>query len=182
MWVNIRIAEANDAEKILPVIESGREFLRSQGLPQWQNGYGPSSQSLKEDIISNCGYVLVSQEGTICGYAALVEGTDDSYTNIKGGCWDNSHEKYISIHGVVIDADFRGKNLAKRFMRGLIETAEGMGYQDIRIDTHPLNEIMQKVILRAGFAYKGSVEFDIPDGERKAYQLCLVSGRRLLKD
>jgi RimJ/RimL family protein N-acetyltransferase len=56
-------------------------------------------------------------------------------------------------------------------MRGLIETAEGIGYRDIRIDTHPLNEIMQKVILRAGFIYRGMVEFAIPDGKRRAYQL-----------
>ena len=169
--VRIHIAEINDIEKIMPVIESGREFLHSQGLAQWQNGYGPSRQSVNEDIENHWGYVLISQEDAICGYAALVDGVDDCYTNIMDGCWDDFHEKYISIHGVAIDAGFRGKNLAKRFMRGLIEIAEGMGYQDIRIDTHPLNEIMQKVILRAGFVYRGMVEFDIPDGKRKAYQL-----------
>ena len=72
---------------------------------------------------------------------------------------------------MAIDADFRGKGFAQPFLRGLIETAEGMGYRDIRIDTHPLNAIMQKVILRAGFVYRGMVEFDMPDGKRRAYQL-----------
>ena len=171
--MSIRIAEPNDIERILSVIESGREFLRSQGISQWQNGYGPSSQSVKGDIENNRGYALVTQAGAVCGYATLVEGVDDSYTNIKDGCWDDSHDRYISIHGVAIDADYRGKNLAKRFMRGLIEIAEGMGYRDIRIDTHPMNETMQRVILRAGFVYRGLVEFDIPDGKRKAYQLNL---------
>lgn len=168
--INIRIAETNDIEKILTILESGRVFLQSQGLSQWQDGYAPS-QYVEEDIANNWGYVLILQEDIICGYAALVEGVDECYTNIKDGCWDNSHEKYISIHGVAIDANFRGKGFAELFMRGLIEIAEGIGYRDIRIDTHPLNEIMQKVILRAGFVYRGMVEFDIPDGNRRAYQL-----------
>ena len=168
--MNTRIAETKDIEKILSVLESGREFLASQGLSQWQDGYGPA-ECLAEQIAGNYGYVLLSQEGILCGYAALVEGIDACYTNIKDGAWDNSHEKYISIHSVAIDASFRGKRLAELFMRLLIEIAENMGYKDIRIDTHPQNRIMQKVILRAGFTYKGIVEFDIPDGERKAYQL-----------
>lgn len=168
--IKIRTAETNDIERILSVLESGREFLHSQGLSQWQNGYGPS-QHVDEDIANNWGYVLLSQENIICGYAALVEGVDECYTNIKDGCWDNSQEKYISIHSVAIDASFRGKKLAELFMRGLIETAENMGYRDIRIDTHPMNEIMQKVILRAGFVYRGIVEFGIPDGKRRGYQL-----------
>ena len=168
--MSIRRAEINDTERILSVLESGRIFLQSQGLSQWQDGYGPD-QYVEEDIANSWGYVLLSQDDIICGYAALVEGVDECYTNIKDGCWDNSHRKYISIHGVAIDADFRGKNFAILFMRGLIEIAGGIGYRDIRIDTHPLNQIMQKVILRAGFVYRGMVEFDMPDGKRKAYQL-----------
>ena len=168
--MNIRIAEANDIEKILSVLESGRKFLKSQGLSQWQGGYGPGPH-VQRDIANHWGYVLVSEENLICGYAALVEGVDECYENIKGGSWDHSHEKYISIHAVAIDADFRGKGFAEVFMHRLIETAQSMGYRDIRIDTHPLNEIMQKVILRAGFVYRGMVEFDMPDGKRKGYQL-----------
>jgi GNAT superfamily N-acetyltransferase len=167
--INIRRAKANDIEKILAVLESGRVFLQSQGLSQWQGGHGPS-QRVEKEIANNWGYVFVLQED-ICGYAALVEGVDECYTNIKEGCWDSSCEKYISIHGVAICDEFRGKGFAGLFMRQLIETVQGMGYCDIRIDTHPLNEIMQKVILRAGFVYRGMVEFNIPDGERRAYQL-----------
>ena len=168
--MNICIAKANDIEKILSVLESGREFLQSQGLSQWQDGYGPS-RYVEEDIAHKWGYVLISQENIICGYAALIDGVDECYTNIRDGCWDDSHEKYISIHSVAIDAGFRGKGYAELFMRGLIEIAGGIGYRDIRIDTHPLNEIMQKVIVRAGFEYRGAVEFAIPDGKRMAYQL-----------
>ena len=168
--MEVRIAKINDIERILTILESGRKYLQSQGLSQWQNGTGPDL-SLEEDIANNWGYVLVAQGGEICGYAALVEGIDECYTQIKDGCWDDTHEKYISIHGVAIDADFRGKGFAELFMRRLIETAKSIGYHDVRIDTHPLNKIMQKVILRAGFTYRGMVEFNIPDGKRRAYQL-----------
>jgi Acetyltransferases, including N-acetylases of ribosomal proteins len=168
--MNIRIAETNDMKRIFSVLESGREFLQSQELSQWQNGYSPS-QYVEEDIANSWGYVLISQENEICGYATLIEEADNAYSNIRDGCWDDSHEKYVAIHGVAIDADFRGKGFAELFMQKLIETAESLGCRDIRIDTHPLNEIMQKVILRAGFSYRGMVEFDIPDGNRRAYQL-----------
>ena len=168
--MNIRMAETNDMKKILTILESGRVFLQSQGLSQWQDGYSPS-QYVEEDVANNWGYVLVSQENIICGYAALVEEEEDGYSNIKDGYWDNFYEKNISIHGVAIDIDFRGKGLADLFMNGLIKIAERIGYRDIRIDTHPSNEIMQKVILRAGFVYRGMVEFNIPDGKRRAYQL-----------
>lgn len=168
--MNIRMAETKDIEKILSVVESGRQFLQSQELSQWQGGYGPAGH-VEEDIANKWGYVFLSQEDIICGYAALVEGVDECYTNIKDGSWDSSHEPYISIHSLAIDAFFRGKKLAALFMCRLIETARSIGYSDIRIDTHPGNEIMQKVILRAGFVYKGIVEFDIPDGTRKGYQL-----------
>jgi|GEM_PF-99938 Methylase involved in ubiquinone/menaquinone biosynthesis len=174
--INIRIAEINDIEKILPVIESGRAFLESQGLSQWQNGYDPS-RHLEEDIAKKWGYVLLSQEGIICGYAALIDGIDECYENIKDGFWYNSYEKYISIHSVAIDNAFRGKGLSVPFLHGLTEIAEGLGYRDIRIDTHPLNEIMQKVISRTGFVYRGMVEFNIPDGKRKAYQLIKIENQ-----
>ncbi|MDR1688042.1 MAG: GNAT family N-acetyltransferase [Clostridiales bacterium] len=168
--INIRKATSNDANKILTVLESGRVFLQSQGLSQWQDGYSPS-RYVEKYIANNWGYVMISPGGIICGYAALAEGTEDCYNNIKGGSWDNTHEKYITIHSVAIDAEFRGKNLADPFMHGLIEIAAGMGYGDIRIDTHPANIIMQKVILRAGFVYRGMVRYNIPDGNRMGFQL-----------
>ena len=170
MMTHIRKAETNDMEKILSVLESGRAFLQEQGLSQWQNGTGPS-RYVQEDIATRGGHVLLSPQGSICGYATLVAGVDDAYENIRDGAWDNTHDSYIAIHGVAIDAAFRGQGLAGGFIGGLIAIAEDMGYRDIRIDTHPMNTIMQKVILRAGFVYRGMVEFDMPDGKRKAYQI-----------
>lgn len=42
------------------------------------------------------------------------------------------------------------------------------GYRDFRVDTHPLNQVMQRVFEREGFIQKGLVEIE---GERLAYQL-----------
>ncbi len=55
--MNIQKAKMSDIDKVLSVLESGREFLQSQGLSQWQNGHGPS-QYVEEDILNNWGYVL----------------------------------------------------------------------------------------------------------------------------
>ncbi|MCG4308133.1 GNAT family N-acetyltransferase, partial [Enterococcus lactis] len=42
--------------------------------------------------------------------------------------------------------------------------------QDVRIDTYPANEPMEKTIYSAGFTYQGMIEFPFEHGERKAYQ------------
>ncbi len=66
---------------------------------------------------------------------------------------------------------FEVKAWSKRFSMTLIEYAYNLKYQNIRIDPSPTNIIMEKVILAAGFTYRGMIDFVYTHGERKAYQL-----------
>jgi RimJ/RimL family protein N-acetyltransferase len=171
MEIKIRKAKLSELEQIDRILASGREYLHARGLPQWQNGYGPTRSMAEEDIRRGDGYVLEAG-GVICGYAAMVGGIEESYANIRGE-WDETHKKYITIHRVAINASSRSTGLSGPFMRGLIKIAIRRKFRDIRIDTYPRNEIMQRVILRAGFTYRGTVQMPIPDGERLAYQLVI---------
>lgn len=167
---HIRKAEKRDVATILSIIKDAQNYLKEQGSPQWQNGFGPNRQAIEDDIDKREGYVMVV-EGIVCGYAALVEGIDNSYTKITEGEWDNRYEKYISIHRVALSPAIRGRGLSVQFLPKLISAAQDNGHHDIRIDTHPQNIIMKKTISRSGFIYRGIVHFPIPDGEREAYQL-----------
>ena len=109
----------------------------------------------------------------IFGYSALVEGVDESYTNITQGQWDSTCERYLSIHRVAVSSSVRGMGLARQMMEHLIAAARRLGYRDIRIDTYHRNQIMERVILGAGFLWRGMVLLPIPNGERKAFQLVL---------
>jgi len=169
MEIKIRKAKLTELDQIEKILASGREYLRDRGLPQWQNGYGPTRSMAEDDIHHGDGYVLEAG-GLVCGYAAMVGGIEEAYSTIRGE-WDERHDKYITIHRVAINASSRATGLSGPFMRGLIKIARRRRFRDIRIDTYPKNEIMQRVILRAGFTYRGLVHMPIPDGERLAYQL-----------
>ena len=40
----------DDLTELMALIEEGIAFLKAQGSPQWQNGYGPKETQIKEDI------------------------------------------------------------------------------------------------------------------------------------
>lgn len=165
-----RTAELTDLDDIETILQDARLFLHAQGLQQWQNRYGPGRTEAERDIGIREGYVFVV-DGAISGYAALISGVDEAYTQIYDGYWNNRYNSYLSIHRVALSSALRGKGCAHLFFDGLLQAARQLQYHDIRIDTHPQNKIMQKVILREGFHYAGMIVFPIPDGERKAYQL-----------
>lgn len=168
----IRLAELKDLPTLLEIVQQAKTFLKFQGLPQWQGDSGPNEGTLRSDIDKKIGYVFIFQ-GEIAGYANLTPGVDPVYTEISEGQWQTGADRYVSIHRVALSIKFRGQGLADKFLQALITVAGVNGSRDIRIDTHPRNVIMEKVILNAGFTYQGMVYFPIPNGERRAYQLIL---------
>ena len=175
MQPNIRQARLEDLDQIVAVLESSRTFLGAQGLPQWQNGYGPSRDTAQEQVEDGRGYV-VTVDGAICGYAELVVGAAGA-ADLVDATWPSPYgEDYVTIHSVAIDASVRGRGIGKWMIHALINEAAAQNLHDIRIDTHPGNHVMQRVIAVAGFTHQGVCQLDIPDGERLAYQLILPKG------
>ena len=78
-----------DLTELMALIEEGIAFLKAQGSPQWQNGYGPKETQIKEDIAKGESYVLV-KDGKISASAALVSGDDPVYNAITGAGWDGN--------------------------------------------------------------------------------------------
>jgi putative nucleotidyltransferase with HDIG domain len=165
----LRYATPEDLDAIEVILNGGREYLRRQGLTQWQNGSGPTREIAAQDIARSEGFVF--ENGSVQGYAALSSGVDDVYTGIYDGAWHENSQIYISIHRVALSESIRGKGQGRAFMDELIAEALREGFHDIRIDTHRDNEIMRRVITDAGFTYRGKVMFPFEDGERLAYQL-----------
>ena len=164
-----RLAIQSDIDAIIGIIEDGREYLKNQNLPQWQNGYGPKLPQIKSDIECQEGFVLV-HNGKAIGYAALYSGEIAAYPGIYDGSWDNTHKHYVTISRVAISKSHRGKKLSKPFIDSLINIAINRGFKDIRLDTHKENVIMANIITSAGFKRRGMVKFPFPNGERVAYQ------------
>ena len=70
--------------------------------------------------------------------------------------------------------NFRGQHLSEKMISGMLTLSSQLGYQQVRIDTHPDNKLMQHLIIKSGFIYRGNVLMDEdPTDIRRAYQLIL---------
>ncbi|MFW7418774.1 GNAT family N-acetyltransferase [Vagococcus fluvialis] len=171
MLYYVRKATTKDLNDILEVIQNGRETLNKAGIPQWQNNEGPNEISLGKDLSLEEGYVLI-EESRIIGYGTITKEEQVGYDDITEGEWLPS-EKYASLHRVAIHSDVKEKGKGQFFLSHLISGSIALGYKDIRIDTHPSNLRMQKVIEKAGFSYQGTIVLPVTDGKRKAYQIII---------
>lgn len=169
MTPNMRLATPQDLDTLEEIIQDAIVHMQTLGLPQWQNGYGPTRTSLAQDIQQGQLYVYADEQ-TIFALAALVPGVDPAYEAVEGAFHPHATSSYISIHRVVVNRKLHQKGIGKRWLRLLCDTLTRQGVRDIRIDTHRLNIAMQRVILATGFRYCGIIQFPIPDGERFVYQ------------
>lgn len=156
-------AKQTDLSEIMLVIEGAREFLKLQGLDQWQTSSYPAATDILADIEKGTGYVLKHEE-EIVGYAAVITGYDPVYDRIKGA-WLTNNRDYVTIHRLAISSQFRGQAFGQRFFTDVFDTFSN--YTDFRVDTHPDNQIMQHILHKLGFEACGIVLYE---GDRLAFQ------------
>lgn len=171
MLYYVRKAKAEDLETILLVIEDGRNTLNQQNIPQWRNNDGPNRKVIIEDIHLEEGYVLI-EDNEIVGYGTITKKEQASYDEITNGDWLAS-TSYVSLHRVVIHSRIKQRGMSQFFLGHLISFSKEQGFNDIRIDTHPVNSRMRKVIEKAGFSYRGDIILPVENGEREAFQILL---------
>ena len=155
----IRPAIWDDLPRIMEIYAAARDFMRRAGNPnQWGNNNPPRS-SVEEDI--QHGVCRVAEEdGRIYAVFALIPGPDPTYAKIDGA-WLNERP-YAVMHRVATDGSRHG------VMQEILAYA-GLFYNELRIDTHKDNIVMQRAVLRGGFKYCGIIYLATGD-PRLAYQ------------
>lgn len=159
----IRHANMDDLQEILFIYAKARRFMEAVGnADQWGQSR-PTYESIITDLNMKRMYII-EEEDEILGVFSLYDYTDSSnrdedYDNIQGQ-WLND-EPYVAIHKIA-SAGKGGGVFDKAF-----EFAKSKS-NNIRIDTHKFNKIMQLHIKRSGFRYVGLVYID-NDLERLAY-------------
>ena len=164
--IYLRKAQQKDLLEIMKIIEEARAFLATSGSDQWQNAY-PAKSDIEADFAKEHGYVLLV-DGKVAGYCAIIVGEEVAYTKITDGAWTNESFDYVTIHRIALSNEFRGKSLTKYLFSNIFSLMSEKGYRDYRVDTHPVNQLMQHIFEREGFVKRGIVQFE---GERFAYQL-----------
>lgn len=158
--MQIRLSGMEDMPVILAIYEDARNFMRQTGNPdQWGDGH-PAIDVIKNDIKAGNSYV-VEENGQVIGTFAFILGEDPTYARIENGAWLNQNP-YGTIHRLASFHEVHGvAQLCFDWCKSQIE--------DIRIDTHKDNRVMQHVLEKNGFVYCGIIY--VEDGsQRIAYQ------------
>lgn len=158
----IRKATAADIDGIMTCYEAARQIMRASGNhTQWINGY-PSREQVAEDIACGVSHVGEDAEGRIAMAFAFIIGDDPAYSVIEDGRWLNSLP-YGTIHRLGSNGMHHG------ILRMCVDFCM-QKIDNIRLDTHADNRIMQHASEKLGFKRCGII-YCIDDGSpRIAYQ------------
>lgn len=158
--LQVRLGKKEDITRLNEIYAAAREFMRATGNPnQWKNT-NPTEEQILEDIEKNRCNVIYDESG-IHGVFALCQGEDPTYAYIEGGQWLNN-DAYVTIHRIASDQTTRG------IFRVAME--ECKKYADnVRIDTHKDNAVMQRTLEKYDFQHCGVIY--LANGEpREAFQ------------
>ena len=157
--MTIRRAEIGDLSQIISIYAYAREFMRATGNEtQWKSTY-PTDEIILSDIEKGYLHLLCDEDGIQGVFAFLPEG-DPVYDRIEGA-WLNE-KPHAAVHRVAGAGKKRG--ILPACMRYCMSRSD-----NIKIDTHENNKIMQHQLEKAGFVRCGTVT--LPNGEsRIAYQ------------
>lgn len=152
---------------VLAIYDEAREYFRSRGIPQWQNGT-PNREMLANDMARGYSYVL-EEAGKVIATACIIEENDADYDEITDGAWLND-EPYAVIHRIAVTPLCKGKGYAAQLLHYAAERALANGWHNVRIDTHESNRSMRRLLTKNGFRQCGNVRVGRLKEPRIAYQ------------
>ena len=180
--LEIRKAKMDDLDEIMKIYQRARKFMAEHGNPnQWGTQKPPKEQIIK-DIVAEKSYICVEREDDIMEtvllekfpeenngkkeetiaavfYYAIEE--DSTYNVIYDGQWLN-HKPYGVVHRIA----------SAGIVKGAGEFCLKWAWQqceNLRIDTHEENIVMQTLLKKTGFQYCGIIH--LKDGNpRLAFQ------------
>lgn len=167
--LTVRTAWESDLDEIMTIIEAARDFIHSQGIHQWVNGY-PSSNVILDDIKSGNSYVLVDEEsGAIMATSFISFDGESTYDKIYDGSWGDDCAEFCVIHRVAVNSSYRRSGMANAMFEYAAKLCRERGCKYLRADTHRDNLKMQGAMKKAGFVYRGIIYLENGD-ERFAFE------------
>ena len=154
--MKIQLSTFEEIPAIIAIINDAKEYLASQKIDQWQNGY-PNAEQVANDIKNNESYVVVNDENEVIATAMFTTNPEPTYKIIDGNWNIDENEKYGVVHRMAIKKEFRKFGLATfifhEFHMQLLEKK----IKSLKIDTHEENFGMQGLIKKLGYTYCGII-------------------------
>ena len=162
--ITIRKANPEDLPEIMNTYAYARSFMAEHGNPnQWGPTNWPPENLIREDICAGKSYV-VTKNNEITGVFFYDQGDhiEPTYDQIEDGAWI-SDSPYGVIHRIA------GNGKAKGIGHAAIQWA-WKKCPHLRIDTHPDNTVMQKMLVREGFVHRGTIYVREDNNPRMAFE------------
>jgi hypothetical protein len=170
--LQIRRSKPEDLQAMMRIYEKARAFMKEHGNPrQWGATNWPPVTLLQEDIRLGRSYVVCTSDGRVVGTFVYLFGPDiePTYANIKEGKWlgSNLRQEEGNPYGVV--HRLAGDGSVKGIGEASLRWAYAQSWH-LRVDTHPDNVIMQKLLTKLGFVRCGIIYVVEDRDPRYAYE------------
>ncbi len=146
----IRKSTPQDLPRLLEIYSFARAFMVRSGNPnQWRNTWPPASL-VEQDIATGRSYVC-EHNGRVVGTFFFDVGKDiePTYATILDGKWEND-SPYGVIHRLAGDGSVKGIGAY------CIDWCYAQ-CKHLRVDTHPDNKVMQRLLAKLGFERCGII-------------------------
>lgn len=158
--MKIRQTKQEDLAKVMAIYAYARNFMKEHGNGnQWINGY-PQEELITKEIEAKHSFVCEDEQGEIIGTFCYIEGIDPTYVKIYDGEWLND-EPYAVIHRIASNG--KQKGIAAECLRWSFQHCN-----NLRIDTHENNLVMQNMLKKEGFTRCGII-YLVDGSERIAF-------------
>ena len=165
--LRIRKARWADFDRIMEIYRYAQDFMIATGNPTQWGHFNPTPEMIRADIAAGRCHVLFDGQG-VHGVFALFTGEDPTYAYIENGRWLNDGP-YVTVHRMAGDGQARG------IFRGAMDYLR-VRADNIRIDTHENNRVMQSLAEKYGFTRCGII-YLANGSPRIAYQWEKPGGR-----
>ena len=147
----IRLANINDADAIMEILELVKVEMNNDGNYQWNANY-PLRSHIEEDIKKGEMYVYEGEE--IEGFACISRTQPDEYETVR---W-TTEEPCLILRRMAVKIAARHKKIAQEFMLFAERKALEEGIYYIRTNTCEDNPKMQSLFSKMGYT-KVSIMF-----------------------
>lgn len=158
----IKLASKVDLAIVANLASVVRTDMLNSGLNQWLGNY-PAYENFYEDFLKEGLYVYFADK-TIIGSISILPENDEAYKEV---IWESDNA--LVVHRILVNPNYQGQGIGKELINFSIQKGLSEGYSAIKIDTHPDNLKMQKMLKTLGFIYRGY----LASINRLAYELVL---------
>lgn len=157
--MQFRKATSNDIDDIMDILTHGRRAIAALGIDQWQGGY-PHRDIVERDVARRESYV-VEDEGAVIATVMIGFSGEECYDIITDGTWltqsDSRDPHYAVLHRVAVGTRSRGRGVATFLLEEAERIVRAQGFESVRIDTHPGNTPMRKLLEKSGYTACGTI-------------------------